>query len=170
MESRIQTEGNGLTAALDRFPSALRRAVERGLRRATALLERAVETNIRSPLGSKPPAVAFGTLANSVTSRVGEEAGQAVGSVFLAPPADVYGLFVEVGTRPHRPPVQALLPWVQLQFGLSDPKRIRAVAWAVATGIARRGTRGHFMFARALQENEDQVVAILEEEIGQVLP
>jgi len=49
-----------VNAGLENLSGTLRRAVERGLTRATVLLRNAVQTNIRSPYGDKPPAVAFG--------------------------------------------------------------------------------------------------------------
>lgn len=45
-----------------------------------------------------------------------------------------YAFFVEVGTGPHMPPVQALVPWAALVLG--DP----AAAWPVAIKISREGT------------------------------
>ena len=158
-----------VNSSLENFSDALRRAVERGLTRATVLLRNAVQSNIRSPFGYKPPAVAFGVLADSVTGEVYQQSGKQVGRVFLRPPADRYGLFVEVGTRPHRPPLYALYPWVQIKFDLSDLQEIRAAAWGVADAIAKRGTRGHFMFHRAIEEHERDVLRILEEEISRSL-
>ena len=158
-----------VNAGLEDLSGTLRRAVERGLTRATVLLRNAVQTNIRSPYGDKPPAVAFGALADGVTGEVYEENKKQVGRVFLQPPVDRYGLFVELGTRPHRPPLYALYPWVQVKFGLTDLQEIRAAAWGVADAIAKRGTRGHFMFQRALDEHERDVLAILQEEITRSL-
>ena len=158
-----------VNAGLENISGTLRRAVERGLTRATVLLRNAVQTNIRSPYGDKPPAVAFGTLADGVTGEVYTENRKQVGRVFLRPPADRYGLFVELGTRPHRPPLYALYPWVQVKFGLTDLREIRRAAWGVATLIEQRGTAGHFMFQRALEEHERDVLTILQEEITRSL-
>lgn len=170
MELKIEVKVSRLTELLERFPVTLRRGIERGLTRSTALLRRAVETNIRTPLGAKPPAVAFGVLANSVTAEVSQERTRAVGRVFVKPPADRYGVFVEFGTSPHRPPLNPLISWARVKFNMTDPKKIRATAWAVAANIAKLGTQGHFMFTRAHQENERKVVSILEEEIQRSLP
>ena len=90
MDLKLNTHINvrNVNSSLENFPDALRRAVERGLTRATVLLRNAVQSNIRSPLGSKPPAVAFGVLADSVTGEVYQQSGKQVGRVFLRPPAD----------------------------------------------------------------------------------
>ncbi len=170
MELNIEVKVNKFTELLERFHLELQRGIERGLTRSTALLRRAVETNIRTPLGAKPPAVAFGVLANSVTAEVSQERTRAVGRVFVKAPADRYGVFVEFGTSPHWPPLNPLLSWARVKFNMTDPKKIRATAIAVQDKISRFGTKGHFMFTRAHQENEEKVVSILEEEIQRSLP
>jgi hypothetical protein len=60
---------------------------------------------------------------------------------------------VELGTRPHFPPVQALEDWVREKIS-RDAKEIPGIAFCVARKISLEGTEGHFMFRDALQENE----------------
>ncbi len=172
MELKIEVKVGRFTERIERFPAALRRGIERGLVRSTQLLRRAVETNIRTPLGTKPPAVALGVLASSVIAEVevSQENARAVGRVFVKAPIDRYGVFVEFGTSPHWPPLDPLISWARIKFHMTDPKKIRATAWAVAETIAKHGTQGHFMFTRAHQENEKKVVSIMEEEIERMLP
>ena len=160
----LQLEQRAGYDTLDAFPSRLRRAVERGLDRATELLARAVAANAQTPFGVRSTA-AFGELARSVTREVGEEAGRQVGQVFLAPPADQYGIFVEVGTRPHFPPPAAIEGWVRRRLGVTSDRQARELAFLIGRKIARAGTPGRFFFERALEENQDRVVAILEEEV-----
>jgi len=58
--------------------------------------------------------------------------------------ATFYAIYVEFGTSPHFPPVAALRGWA---------KRHRASEWAVARGIARRGTPAQpFLYPAFLQE------------------
>lgn len=165
MEVGIQFEDRELRGQLERFPQALRGALERGLARATKLLERAAAAHAGEPFGAKSSG-SFGELAASVTSEVLDEDGRKVGQVFLAPPADRYGLFVEVGTRPHFPPPVALEGWVRNRLGVTNDREVRQIAFLVGRKIARQGTPGRFFMERALRENEDRVVAILEEEIA----
>ena len=168
MELAMQLDSHLSDEWLADFPAALRRGTERGLRRATELLERAVMANAQTPLGAKSDA-ALGQLARSVTSELYEEEGRSFGQVFLAPPADRYGLFVEVGTRPHFPPPAALEGWVRQRLGVTNDRQARRIAFLIGRKIARRGTPGHFLFERALKENEARVVAVLEEEIDKAL-
>lgn len=168
MISAIQYDDQQLQQQLDQLPKQLSDAVERGLRRATDLLRAAVSTLAASPaqapLGESAPS-AFGEYVGSLRSEVVDENGRPVGRVFLAPPADRYGLFVEVGTHPHFPPPGALDGWVRRRLGITCDREVREVAFLIGRKIARQGTRGRFFFERALAANETRVVAILEEEI-----
>ena len=168
MISAIQIEDRQLTQQLDQFPQTLRNGIERGLRRATDLLRAAVSTLAQSPLGVSAPG-AFGEYAGSLTTEVVDEDGRPVGRVFLAPPADRYGLFVEVGSRPHFPPPGALDGWVRRRLGITGDREVREVAFLIGRKIARAGTPGHFFFERALGDNESRVVAVMEEEIAKAM-
>ncbi len=64
-----------------------------------------------------------------------------------------YAPFVEEGTRPHWPPIEAIKPWA---------RRHRLSPWAVAVAIARRGTKGAHMFRRAFEAAEGQIRRFLD--------
>ena len=170
MELQIQLEGNASAAMFGQFPDALRQAVERGLARATELLERAVAAAAMSPFGTRSGGP-LGELARSVKREVfsDTDTGRAIGRVFLGSPADQYGLFVEVGTRPHFPPPAAIEGWVRRRLGVTNDRQARELAFLIGRKIARTGTPGRFLFERALEENEERVVRILEEEIDATL-
>ena len=168
MELNLQRETSAVQQQLDQLPQQLQRGIERGLRRATELLRAAVSTLAQSPLGVSAPG-AFGEYAGSLTTAVVDENGRPVGRVFLAPPADRYGMFVEVGTRPHFPPPAALEGWVRRRLGITGNREVREVAFLIGRKIARAGTPGRLFFERALDNNESRVVAILEEEIGKAV-
>jgi len=168
MMAANQIEDTQLRQQLDQLPQLLGRAVERGLERATELLRAAVATLAQSPLGA-PGASPFGELAGSVTTEVTDENGRPVGRVFLAPPADRYGLFVEVGTRPHFPPPAALESWVRRRLGITQRRQAREVAFLIGRKIARTGTPPHLFFERALEGNINRIVAVMEEEIAKAV-
>ena len=67
-----------------------------------------------------------------------------------------YAIPVELGTRPHFPPVQPIVDWARVKLGL-DPEEAERVGFAIARKIARRGTQGAFMFSRAFERNRPQV-------------
>ena len=166
MEVKAQIVERGGSEWLEQFPAALHQAIERGMARSTELVRRAVAARAGEPFGEG--ASPMGELVRSLTTEVRDEKGQTVGTVFLAPPADRYGLFVEVGTRPHFPPPAALLGWVQSRLGISNDRQAREVAFLIARKIAREGTPGRFIFQEALEESEQRIVAIFEEEVGRV--
>ncbi len=69
--------------------------------------------------------------------------------------------FVELGTRPHMPPIAPIQRWVQDRLGLSGAEG-RRVAWLVARKIARKGTPAQRVFERTLAANQAQVISIFE--------
>lgn len=58
-------------------------------------------------------------------------------------------VYVELGTRPHFPPIQPLQDWVRVKFGVPEDQSY-GIALAIARKIAQRGTLGVGMFHQAL--------------------
>jgi hypothetical protein len=58
-----------------------------------------------------------------------------------------YSSFVEFGTRPHFPPIDALKDWCEKVLGDAG------LAWVVARAISRRGTLAHPFMGPALIQN-----------------
>lgn len=116
---------------------------------ASLLLEREVKEGT--------PAAA-GTLRESVTSRVQRIPEGVLG---ITGTALSYAIPVELGTRPHMPPVQPIIDWAKLKLGVS-PEEAERVGYAVARTIALRGTPAFGMFHRAFAANRGQVERIFE--------
>ena len=72
-----------------------------------------------------------------------------------------YAESVEFGTRPHWPPQDPILYWVQHKLGITGPEAV-AVAFLIARKISRKGTKGAHMFDDAFKENEARVRKMLE--------
>lgn len=83
----------------------------------------------------------------------------AIGGVATAMPHVAY---IELGTKPHFPPVEALEDWVRIKLGISDEKRIHDVAYLIARKIAARGTLGVGMFHRTWARHQDAVARMFE--------
>jgi phage gpG-like protein len=64
-----------------------------------------------------------------------------------------YAPFVELGTKPHWPPVGALATWA---------RRHGTVAYLVARAISRRGTKAVKYLERAFTENISRIVGYLD--------
>jgi len=63
-------------------------------------------------------------------------------------------LWVEKGTRPHWPPLRAVEGWAQ-RHGMT--------AYLVALSISRKGTKGHHMLERALDDNQRKVIQMFQD-------
>ncbi|WP_153117372.1 hypothetical protein [Rhodocyclus tenuis] len=72
--------------------------------------------------------------------------------------ASNYAIPVELGSKPHTPPIAPLIDWAQQKFGLEE-KEAEGVAFAVAYRIAQRGTLGVGMFHRAFAANRGALEA-----------
>lgn len=144
-------------AGLDAFARGLREApafVDQVLREtmteATLLLQR--EWQERLPRAS-------GLTAQSITSDVASTPAGVLGLVASSQPSAV---FVELGTKPHMPPVAAMVPWVKAVLGITEPKEVKRVAFLVARKIAREGTPAQRPMGRAVEVNQGQVLALFE--------
>jgi len=138
-----------LARAWDAAPAIVETELRAAMTEATAYLQR--ETQERTP-------VAFGTLRASIAAREPQVLADQVLGVVGTPLA--YAEAVELGTRPHFPPIQPLQDWVQAKLGIADEDESRQVAFAVARKIARSGTKGAFMFTEAFKAGEPQVQRI----------
>lgn len=89
-----------------------------------------------------------------------------------------YAMPVEYGRRAGQrpPPYRALLDWVGLRFGISDPKRQKRLAFLIARAIGKRGTRayrdnnppGERMFASGFASAMPHIVRTFERNVGAV--
>ena len=70
-----------------------------------------------------------------------------------------YAPYVELGTRPHWPPVSALEPWAR-RHGTS--------AYLVARAISRRGTKARKFLQRAFEENQTRIITMLETAVKKI--
>ena len=156
LKANIEDQGTGrsLERARDAFHQALAQATSVALEQLAGAVR-----------GNTP--VATGLLADSVFA-MPLESGVG-GIVSVHPPADVYAASVEYGTAAHFPPAEALRSWVEKKFGLTEEAAIRAAAFQVARAIARRGTRGHFMFQRAVETEREAVFAVFDHEIERAI-
>lgn len=136
--------GDELLAAWERAPQIAQAEMERFMHAATQFLEGEVKE--RTP-------GAHGTLKQSIGSEVRSLADAVIGVV--GTPLS-YALPVEIGTRPHFPPVAAIQDWVRVKLGLDGPEG-RSAAFAIARKIAKRGTKGAFMFRDALEASRAEL-------------
>lgn len=132
-------------------PEFTRQVLTATMTEATLLAQREWQENM--------PRGASGITAQSITSDV---ASTPAGVLGIVGSSQASALFVELGTRPHMPPVAAIVPWVKAVLGIADPKEIKRVAFLVARKIARRGTPAQRPMGRAVEAAQGQILAMFE--------
>lgn len=85
-----------------------------------------------------------------------------------------YWSCLEFGTKPHMPPVNAILKWIEVKrimprepSTLPMEKQLRNLAWAMATKIKQYGTKKHDVLSDTLKE-QDTVQKIKQEIASQL--
>ena len=134
------------------FPDASIEASEAKITEALMLLERVIKE--KTPYGAGPI-----HLRDTIAGKVSASGEKVTG--ILGTPAE-YGEPVELGTKPHFPPVGPIQHWVETKLGYSG-REARSVAFLIARKISKKGTKGAKMFTTGWEENKDLVIRILEE-------
>jgi len=71
-----------------------------------------------------------------------------------------YAPYMELGARPHWPPIAALEVWA---------RRHHTTAFLVARAIARRGIKARRFLQRAVMENRNRIGEILSRTVGRIV-
>ncbi len=79
-----------------------------------------------------------------------------------------YGVAVRKGTKPHFPPIAALIPWVRRKLGIGDEKQARTVAFLIARKISKVGTKANPYHERVFRSNVGNIRRIADEEMVNV--
>ena len=154
---RIEFQGAAqLQAALARAPEVVNEELQRFMAEATM--------HLRTEVIDRTPAAA-GTLRASISTDWQSTVGGMLGVVGTPQP---YAIPVELGTRPHMPPVQPIQDWVRQKLGLSG-KEGRSVAFAIARKISKVGTKGHFMFRDAFNDNAEEVQRQFDQTVSRIV-
>ncbi|MEO5341094.1 MAG: hypothetical protein H7837_11370 [Magnetococcus sp. MYC-9] len=73
-----------------------------------------------------------------------------------------YAVPVELGSKPHMPPLQPLIDWVVQKLGIRGARESEEVARKIRWKIYHRGTQGSHMFGRALAASMPRIKTIFE--------
>lgn len=126
---------------------------------ASLLLEREIQE--LTPTGVHGAAGLKGSIAAGEPRVLSDNVIGVVGT------ASPYAIPVELGTKPHFPPVQPIADWAQHKLGV-PAKEAHQVGYLIARKIAKRGTEGAFMFNRAFDANRNQVQRIFDVARGRI--
>lgn len=152
----ILVQGNA-GVAFDALPQTAQRKLLAGVLQVQLLLEReAKETAPRASgmygqsIASQPMEIVDGVIVGAVGSSI------------------AYAVPLELGSKPHMPPVSPLVPWVKVRFGVAEPEA-RSIAFRIARKIAKRGTPAAKVFANALAKHQAQAQRILTQSLTDAL-
>ena len=131
-----------LSRLWEKSPAIAREELLSAVTEVDLMIEREVKENTPVGVGGG------GGLRGSIFSEESAFDTNIIGVVGTAQP---YAIAVELGTKPHFPPVEPLKDWVRqkLDVPAADVSR---VAWLVARKIAAKGTEGKFMFTNAMRD------------------
>lgn len=83
----------------------------------------------------------------------------------FSPGGFAYGVAVRQGTKPHFPPVAALIPWVVKKLGIGDAKEARTVAFLIARRISKVGAKANAYHDRVFQSQVGMIRRVANEEM-----
>jgi len=152
IEPKIVVDMKELKDLTEAFPTIARNAKKAKLTEAIELLYAAIVEE--TPRGAGPVHI-----ADTIFRKVSTSGEQMSG--LLGTPA-VYGMPLELGSRPHFPPIDPIEHWVERKLGIVG-KASRSVAFLIARKIARKGTDAAKMFERGFEKKAGSVIAILEQ-------
>ncbi len=161
IDLNIELPEGGTLEALARLPEVYAREATAAMLETGLLLER--EAKERAPVGVMGAAGYRGSIAALPPYMDG---GTLTGGLGTSCP---YAVSVELGSRPHFPPVQPLADWVRAKLGEKDPGEARAIAFCIARKIAAHGTEGRHVFKDALDASEKRIHAAFEGAVERTL-
>lgn len=136
---------------LKQAPQIVMEEIATSLQEALLLLEREIKDRL--------PTGVTGLLRGSITHKlIAQARGQEIAGKVFSPLN--YAAPVELGTKPHFPPLAPLRDWVEKKLGVSKSQS-RSVAFLIARKIAAKGTKPQKHFETGFRDNAEQVNAIL---------
>lgn len=136
-------------------PEVTRRELLAAMTEATMLLQSDIQ-------GDWPTHT--GVSRGSITSDAFSTAVGVIGEVGSAAPVV---RFVELGTKPHFPPMEPLIQWVAAKLGKTGPEG-EAAARGIQRKIGYRGSKGKFIFSGAMAKRSATVQLIFDRAAGRV--
>lgn len=144
-----------LADAWERVPEFGLQVIGAAMQEAVLLLQR--EAQERAPVG------VTGELRNSAFSDVTGTLDQLLGVVGFT---SLHAEPVELGTKPHTPPLDPLVDWVEARLGLSGDEA-QGVARAIQFKIRQRGTEPQRFFEQAYEATQPQILRLLDAAVGE---
>lgn len=120
---------------------------------ASAMLENKIVTQL--PRGATSHLAQSVTTIGPITTHATAETMTGSSLIYAAP--------VELGTKPHFPPIAPLEDWVQAVLGIEDEMEINKVATLIAIKISKKGTKGNFAYKNTFEQSQSAIDAQFKE-------
>lgn len=152
MQLRVDTtQLQGVHSLWSRFPQVMRDSL------LPVVME--IDLLIQSELQQQLPRGAGGIsggagLVGSIFTDEQVLADNVIGMVASPLP---YAEYVELGTKPHFPPIEPIQDWVMAKLGITDETEARSVAFLIARKISRVGTKPDGTWARVAETQQPEV-------------
>lgn len=143
------------TQFLNQAPDITREEMSASVQEILLLLEREIKDD--TPVGVGGSAGLRGSITHQMMGTALTGGIGVAGKVFT-PMA--HGLPVELGTKPHWPPIEPIADWVVAKLGVPRAEA-GSVAFLVARKISRKGTKGVHMFEKNFSEQAGQITNML---------
>ena len=79
-----------------------------------------------------------------------------------------YAIYVEMGTRPHYPPLAPLLLWVTRKLGVADERQAYAIAKGIQRKIGAVGTAANPFLSNAFEMAEPQIEMYFDQALDKI--
>lgn len=146
MQLRIDTtQFKGVQTLWSRFPEVMRDSLLPVITEIDLLMQGELQQQL--PRGAGGIAGGAG-LVGSIFTEEQALADNVIGMVASPLP---YAEYVELGTKPHFPPIEPLVDWVMAKLGITDETEAHSVAFLIARKIARVGTKPDGTWARVAE-------------------
>lgn len=132
-----------LAKAWKRAPDIVLDELEKAISVSTGMLHAEIIDN--TPVGASGGSGAG--LSGSISYVISRGAADVTGVVGTPNP---YAVPVEMGTKPHMPPLEPIIAWVQAKLGIEGEEEAEGIAQRIAWKIKAHGTEGQFMFRDSL--------------------
>jgi hypothetical protein len=111
------------------------------------------------------PVGVSGELRSSITDTIRNIGAHDVEGIIGSPLP--YAIYVEMGTKPHYPPIAPLILWVQRKLQVQDDK-VYGVARAIQRKIGRVGTKPQEFFKRAFEQAEPKIYIYFDKALDRI--
>ena len=149
-----------LADVFGRAPDLTRRELLRAVTEADILVQGELQQHLPEGAGGRHGAGLVGGVHH-------EESVLTDGVLGMVSQSQPYGVYVEAGTKPHKPPIQPLMDWIEAVIGLRD-KEAKGMAFAIRNTIGKRGTHAQPVWQQTYNKMLPKIQQLLTDAVQRV--